>query len=338
LLDTGSYGLRIFSSVLTVPLTPLTNGTQALAECVQFGDGSSEWGPVKTAYVKLGNEPAVSMSIHVVDAGYGTAPGPCSSSQSTPDTGPAQAGFNGILGVGPLAQDCGADCVTDLKNGQYFSCSGSDCSCGATVPLASQVQNPIPLLPTDNNGLLLSLPAVGSSSGTASLSGNLYLGIGTQSNNTPSGVKTFFADQSGNISTVFAAYSSQAIASFIDSGSSMLFLPPPTSGSLPDCKTANGADWAGLFCPSSPQTLTAVNYSTNGNTNGSVSFQVGNAYSLLNSSMMVFNDLGGSVSDLSGTGGSEYFDWGLPFFYGRNVYIGIEGTHSALGSGQLWAY
>ena len=57
LLDTGSFGLRVFGSVLTphllAALNPVPETLGDLAECVQFGDGSSEWGPVMSADVKL---------------------------------------------------------------------------------------------------------------------------------------------------------------------------------------------------------------------------------------------------------------------------------------------
>ncbi|MGD1075383.1 MAG: DUF3443 family protein [Thermodesulfovibrionales bacterium] len=55
-----------------------------------------------------------------------------------------------------------------------------------------------------------------------------------------------------------------------------------------------------------------------------------NAGSLHNSPNNVFADLGG-------TDFGE-FDWGLPFFFGRNVYVGMEGTASSLGIGPYWAY
>jgi hypothetical protein len=68
-----------------------------------------------------------------------------------------------------------------------------------------------------------------------------------------------------------------------------------------------------------------------GSPSGAVSFQIGNFDSLyMNSSNNVFDDIGGSFS--SG------FDWGLPFFFGRNVHVGIDGTGSSLGTGPYWAY
>ena len=71
LLDTGSSGLRIFRQALTVPLQPVASGSGQLAECIQYADGSSEWGPVETARVVLGGEPAV-----VVPSRSSTAPSP----------------------------------------------------------------------------------------------------------------------------------------------------------------------------------------------------------------------------------------------------------------------
>jgi hypothetical protein len=44
----------------------------------------------------------------------------------------------------------------------------------------------------------------------------------------------------------------------------------------------------------------------------------------------VFNDLGGNAAGM--------FDWGLPFFLGRDVYVGIEGKSSGVGTGPYWAY
>src|SRR5262249_53551373 len=61
LVDTGSSGLRIFSSALT-----LTLPSSPIGECLYFGSGT-DWGAVHTVDVILGKEPAVSVPIQVVD-------------------------------------------------------------------------------------------------------------------------------------------------------------------------------------------------------------------------------------------------------------------------------
>ena len=136
--DTGSFGLRIFKQGLNVSLQQVSGGVGFLAECVQFGDGSSDWGPVQIASVILGNEPAIQVPIQVIDSTFGTLPAACRNADRTP----AAAGFNGILGVGLLIQDCGSTCANSANNGLYYSCSGSGCT-GTSVPLSNQVQNPV---------------------------------------------------------------------------------------------------------------------------------------------------------------------------------------------------
>jgi Protein of unknown function (DUF3443) len=317
LLDTGSYGLRIFKQALNVSLTPVPSGSGSLAECVQFADGSADWGPVQTADVILGNEPAVRVPIQVIDSTFGTVPSAC----GTPDTGPSVAGFNGILGVGLFAQDCGSGCQSRPNNGRYYTCSGTSCT-GAAVPLDSQVQNPVALLPQDNNGVIVQLPGI-PLGGSRSVNGSLLLGIGTQPNNTVSGVTTFPANQSGNFTTTFN--STTLSHSFIDSGSNGLFFP--SASQVPNCSGGLSA-W---FCPSSTVDLSATNTGALGSPSGAVSFQIGNFASLINSNNYVFPDIGGTFS--SG------FDWGLPFFFGRNVHVGLEGRAApSLGTGPFWAY
>jgi hypothetical protein len=319
LLDTGSYGLRIFKQALNVPLQQAPAGSGSLAECLQFLDGSSLWGPVQTASVILGNEPAVQMRLQVIDATFGAARTVCQGAEPSQAT----AGFNGVLGVGLLVQDCGPACASSAGNGMYYSCSGSNCS-GTAVPLADQVQNPVALLPNDNNGVIVQLPPI-PSGGSSAVNGNLVLGIGTQANNTPAAVTMFAANQVGEFTTSFNGTST---SSFIDSGSNGLFFTPPSASLLPDCPGNLG--W---FCPPTTITsLSATNVAASGAPSGVVSFQIGNFTTLFNSSNNVFNDIGGPASP-----GSQ-FDWGLPFFFGRDVFIGLEGKGSSLGTGPYWAY
>ncbi len=323
LLDTGSSGLRILNQALTVPLTQVASGSGLLAECIQFGDGSSEWGPVQMASVILGNEPAVQIPIHVVNQSFAAPPGACNSRQSTPDTSPFEAGFNGILGVGLFAQDCGSLCTTSANNGQYYSCNGTTCT-GTKVPNANQVINPVAALSVDNNGVIVELPSV-ALGGVASVNGSLILGIGTQTNNQPPTTVTGYpADPTyGQFTTSFNG-DTFTDECFIDSGSNSLYFDDPT---IVQCSSSSSG--SGYFCPSSTLTLSAKNSGYSGSPSGTVNFYIGNATTLFNTSNNVFIELGANSSD---------FDWGLPFFLGRNVFIGIEGTQSSLGTGPYWAY
>jgi hypothetical protein len=211
----------------------------------------------------------------------------------------------------------------------YFSCSTSSCS-GFGPALSQQVTNPVSLLNVDNNGVVVELPSV-QLGGIPSANGYLVLGIGTQSNNVPSGVSVYQADPSyGEFSTTFngTTYSQ----SFLDSGSNGLFFDPMSlSSELSECGS-NDSEW---FCPGSTLGFSATNNGYNGGTSGAASFNIGNFLSLAESSNAVFVEVGGNTND-----GGKSFDWGLPFYFGRNVYIGLENTWaSSLGaSGPYWAY
>ncbi len=99
----------------------------------------------------------------------------------------------------------------------------------------------------------------------------------------------------------------------------------PYAGLLPNCTGNNSV----FFCPQSTTNLSATIAGASGSPVGTVPFQVGNFSSITNSSNNVFSDIGGN--------GIGDFDWGLPFFFGRNVYIGFE-IKSSLGTGQYFAY
>lgn len=319
-LDTGSYGLRIFKEVLPFSLPLAAAGSGTLAECIQYLDGSSDWGPVAMADVVLGGEPAIRIPLQVIDATFGTVPTGC----PTPERSAAAAGFNGILGVGLFAEDCGSGCSLVAGNGIYFSCAMGTCS-GTTVPVSSQVPNPIARLPVDNNGVIVDLPTV-QPGGQRSASGSLILGIDTRSNNGSTGVTAYAADpRTGEIRTSFGGVTG---GGFLDTGSNGLFFAPPSSGALPPCP-APAASW---YCPAQTTSLSATNAGVSGSPSGPVTFAIGNAMDLFGSTNAVFSELGGPSPQGSG------FDFGLPFFFGQSVFIGVEGTSSSLGTGPYVAY
>ena len=374
LVDTGSTGLRIPAGAFPT----LTNGANVLAalqnvntstpvaECYEFVD-SFNWGTVRYADVKLGgssntSEVASSVPIQVTgDPSVPSIPSDCTGAEA--DT-VAELGANGLLGVNYLQYDCDAlgfsnPCLSSstAPSGMYYTCSGSSCSVSA-APFNQQVRNPVSMFATDNNGVIVELPGVpiGGETGISTGQGSLVFGIGTQSNNgLSSSAVVLNIDSNPNdpqyagVTTVFKGTSypnsaeaktleadgSFTIGSFLDSGSDAIyFLDQPQSGI-----TACSDGW---YCPSSTESLTAVNQATNGNSSN-VQFNVSNG-DTLSASYTAFSDL--AAPNTSGTPDSltqaedGYFDWGLSFFYGRNVYTAIWGVTSPSGvpAGPLWAY
>jgi len=317
IVDTGSYGLRIFKEAMPgLPLPQVASGSGSLAQCVQFADESSLWGPVSWADVKMGGEPAVRVPIQVIDSTFGTRPSACASA----DPNVATAGLSGILGIGVATEDCGPACVTNPGIGIYYRCTGTSCQ-GTTVPLASQVQNPVARLPQDNNGILVQLPAV-PAGGVVSTSGSIIFGIGTQANNNPVSKTVFPTNEFGDFSTIYKGVNS---LSFLDTGSNGLFFPNE-SPTLPLCPSPNTA-W---YCPPETQSLSATTVGDFGSPSANIPFNVGNFLALVQSPNNVFSDIAGPST--------FGFDWGLPFFMGREVFFGINGRPSVIGTGPYVAY
>src|SRR5205823_5524854 len=147
-------------------------------------------------------------------ANFASVPSTCSSAGSNIGTLDA-LGAKGILGIGLFKQDCGSACARAAVGGTYYACVAGDCSATA-MPLAQQVSNPVASFATNNNGVLLVLPSVGTA-GATSISGSLVFGVGTQANNAIASETVYAANNSGNFNTTYKGrlYS----ASFIDSGS-----------------------------------------------------------------------------------------------------------------------
>jgi hypothetical protein len=328
LVDTGSSGLRLLSSALTVPLPQQdASSGDPVVECLPFISGYT-WGPVQTADVELAGEKASSTPIQVINESAFPVPTACSDFGTSEETLSA-LGANGILGVGNFPQDCGGACTTTGPSnpGLYYECPASGCVI-VGESLAQQVQNPVVLFSTDNNGVIIELPAA--SGPEAGLSGSLVFGIGTQSNNGLDGATIYSVDDYGNFITTYkgTAYSE----SFIDSGSNGLYFLDTAATGLPDC---SDADY--FYCPSATQNLSAITEGSTGTPSTTISFSVANADDLFNDnpSATVFGQLAGpNILPDNMTG----FDWGLPFFYGRNVYTAIYGQSTPGGPGPYWAY
>jgi Protein of unknown function (DUF3443) len=324
LVDTGSPGLRILSSALTISLPQQTasNG-DPVVECLPFVNGIT-WGPVQTADMTIAGEQAKALPIQVIgSSNFPTIPNACTSF-GAPQDDLSTLGANGILGVGNLAQDCGIACtVTGASNpGLYYTCPAAGCQVTAQS-LSSQVQNPIVLFPKDNNGVIIELPSV--TGAETSVSGSMIFGIGTQTNNGLGSATVYKIDpSSGNFTTVFnnVTYTDNG---FLDSGSNALYFDSNTLN-IPTCNDATF--W---YCPTTTLSLSATNQAFGNGASGTINFTVGNADTLTAN----LND--GVANGLAGPN-PGMFDWGLPFFYGRTVYTAIEGQNTPGGAGPYWAY
>ena len=261
----------------------------------------------------------------------------------------------------------------------YFTCPSPTTSCSKTapsVPYAQQVSNPVASFVKDNNGVIIELPqvAVGGTLGVSSGQGSLVFGIGTQTNNALANGATvlaidtntnnddwagfytdFYGTQYPNAAenTTLSNAGGYTIGNYIDSGSSLtFFLDQPTLQTI--SAASNIVDCTGIldlfYCTSSgsgaylTQALSATNVDVNGNSRG-VSFNVSSASQLFNTANTAFSDLAGpntSGSSLSSVeeAADGLFDWGLSFFYGRNVYTAILGVTppSGVQAGPWWAY
>lgn len=321
MVDTGSYGLRLIApldSALALPAVKTAAGA-AVGECGQFVSGYT-WGSVLQADIKLGGEVASSQSIQVIgDApgGIATAPSSCSSIGANLGT-VSTLGANGVLGIGLFRQDCGSACVSTAVSATYYACSNGSCL-ASTMPLAQQVSNPVAAFALDNNGLSLSFPAVGTG-GASSLTGTLTFGIGTQTNNSLGSATKYLANSSGHIRTVYKG--TTLTSSFIDSGSNGMFFNDST---LTKCTLSTE-----FYCPASPLSLSATITAYDGSATATIPFTIESVDALPNSAVV------GWIGGPSGTSKTDTttFDWGLPFFFGRKVYVGLESDTTS----PYWAF
>jgi hypothetical protein len=334
LVDTGSVGVRVLESVLTLALPEVTNAVGLpLAECTPFVDGTA-WGPVRMADVTLGQELAANLSVQLI--GVNTFAMPTSSCTGTPITNFQTLAANGILGVGVYLQDCGASCAPRPVRlgpnvGLYYACSSTKACAVADVPLAQQVGHPVAAFALDKNGVIIQLPSI-AAGGAPSVPGLMTFGIGTQANNGLRSATVLALDGQGFVSTTFPL-GGTTYTSFLDSGSNGLFFLDSMATGLVQC---TGKNLSSFYCPAATTNLNAVLLSNNG-ASAAVTFSVANA-ARLNASAFAFSNLAGPMPGFPTDTTVPGFDWGLPFFFGRSVYTAIEERDTPAGVGPYFAF
>jgi hypothetical protein len=341
------------ASKITIPLQPLTDksGNQ-LNDCINFLDGSFLWGLVEPADIFIAGEASSGTSIQAIANPVGYSFGANCTNGQNEDT-QQTLNANGILGVGTEPFDCGQGCDPNNPSPQpfYYLCSSSSPCQVATVSCGSvcgdstpnqQVTNPVFNFAADNNGVILELPALPAGSDfAATASGNMIFGIGTQSNNGLGSAMVFTLDSTDSFTTVFSGQTLNA--SFIDSGSNGLFFPNGIESGFPNGTIQTCAPPEQFFyCPSpAPTNFSATNQgATQGN--GNVNFSIDNYTNVFSQSDFALSELSGPLNSGACTNGNGAcsFDWGLPFFYGRNVFTAVRGATPPTGvpAGPFWAY
>jgi hypothetical protein len=346
-VDTGSVGLRIVQSVLSpsllsaLPKQTDTNGNP-VGECFGYVDGYV-FGSVRQADFKIGGETVSGMPFQVIgdDGAFAAIPSSCSAGGGASESTVQTLGSNGVIGIGVTTTDCGSFCASPGGYGAaiYYDCPASGCSgiiertASASAPF-QQLPNPV-AMSQDNNGTILSLPSA-PAGGEASMTGTLYFGIATQSNNALGAATVLTATNSSSDlgpGLITAVYKGQTLdESILDSGTSLLVFVDDT---ITPC-AAGG--YSGYYCPSSPLTLSVALQGLN-SASAQTNLTLDDAETLLNTTYAVLPGLGGNPNLFSS--GNSYpnsFIFGLPFFYGRSVYTAIEGRDAGGVTGPYFAF
>jgi hypothetical protein len=159
----------------------------------------------------------------------------------------------------------------------------------------------------------------------------MLFGIGTQTNNSLGTSTVLPLNASGFVTTTYPV-SGTSYSSYLDSGSNALFFLNASIASIKQCSGV----LKDFYCPSSPLRLTAKLAGTGG-ASTSVSFAVGNV-STFNDSYFAFDSLAGPMPGYPTDSSIPGFDWGLPFFFGRNVVTSIEDQPTPAGTGPYFAF
>ena len=359
-VDTGSSGLRILASapgVSNLALTPVTGGGSSVYECFLYSDGSYLWGQVEQADVSMAGENATHVPIQVVSTSSAPSNTPCGAGGGSNLNTPTLLQANGVLGLGTAQQDCGMQCTGSSVLPDYWLCSSaSSCSSVAAVPTATQVSNPVIFFTGDNNGVSLTLSQV-VAGGAATSTGTLTFGIGTQSDNALSSTAKAYGlslqaiggQPYPAISAIYPAGTGSTYPALVDSGETLnYFLDAATvaaaagGAGISNCLAENG-----LYCTNSisPINLAFTTKDSSGDS-ASASLSVADGVTLLNSSVQKG---GGNTAFNSLTGGgatatNDFVILGMPFFYGKTVYLGIAGqvpptgVPSSFAADGYWAF
>jgi hypothetical protein len=339
LLDTGSWGLRLVRSVLAAGAVTLSAETdaqgQTIQECLHLGGGDT-WGPVVLADVTLAGEVAAKLPVQIMDDSPGVTPPSSCGGNGLLLNDVTGFGANGLLGVGVFAEDCGTACVNASPPMEiYYGCTAAGVCTAENVARSAQVANPVAKFTADNNGFIVNMPSLQNANGDATVQGEIIFGIGTQTDNAlpVTGLTVLGADPAtGDFNATYNG-GTTVLPALIDSGTDDYAFGDPGIPACTDPPPFSGISFVGgYYCPAvAPQTAFAVNTGVGvNNATNTVQFAIADPHTFVANAAAFIN--------LAGGGGSIRFTWGMPFFYGRKVYFGIEQKVSGAYTGPFYAY
>ncbi|MGN4154908.1 DUF3443 family protein [Burkholderia gladioli] len=332
-VDTGSVGLKVYNYAVADGGASLADERDAegnlIGICARYASGYA-WGRMKVVTLKMAGETARNLPIAVINGA------PVSSSDSVVDLNslqvPSQCSTvngvsqirkfrdsNGILGVGTPFSDCG-DCAVSTN---YFSCASSGSCLPTFLPSHMQTTQPVASFTADNNGLIIQLPNVDNFS-VVPIVGQMIFGIGTQSNNQAVGVTAFSLNSAGRGLIAMNGAISHVL---VDSGTSVY-----------EFQSGMSVNTNKFYAPSAATrvsaTLSGVDSTGLGQNNqGSINFDVIDPASAIAARAVA---IGGIATPLADANAAVVL--GLPFFFGKRLYFGINGRNSSLGTGPLVAF
>lgn len=330
-VDTGSTGLRINQSALNINLRSINFYESTIYQCMKFGEGYT-FGPAATADVRIGGETAKNIPVQVFnDVDHSNVPTDCSNGLPFADLN--NFGAKAIVGVNPYSN----------PNNNYtgvYTCRESQPCAKVENPREIPVQlnlNPVVAFSKDNNGLIINLPPVNFAESSA-LVGYMVFGLDTQNNNqvNSSPVKVLGSSNPDFQVGYFHANSNSLNSSYaiFDSGYQTYYF---YDANMAQCTLPN-PDGHSYYCPNSfPQYWSSrISSYNSADIVGEISALIINYEVTLGLHDTVVPGLGEVASQVD-----NLTIYGLPFFFGKRVYIGLmgeSGNQTPLGIGPAWGY
>lgn len=330
-VDSGSTGLRINQSALTVGgLTPLSYNGAPIYQCMQYAAGYA-FGPVVNLDLRIAGESAFNIPVQIFEYNNpDMVPNSCS--YGMPPANLATGfGANGIIGINPISNP-----NNDYTPGGVYTCDSNTCTEVSNPNNIPQVLNinPIAAFVNDNNGAIFSLPKVSSAATMESQLGTLTFGLNTQDNNQVSNsVSKLLGSPNTDtwpVGFFIANTGSQNTVAMFDSGTPTYSMNVP----IPFCTSP----YDNVYCPANgPYTIISMLSGVYGGTLIPLTSTIVN-YSYLGGFTNVMPYLGQSIVSIPSVANTLY---GLPAFFGNNIYLGFKGAGSSgsvtpLGQGPAW--